>query len=326
LHKIPNICLGKLSTRQKTLLFFPQLYQTGSRPNITQDDMKTIYNNCIRPTIAQVLPHRLSHWPPSYEMAFVQAQDVNMQLHLGTIEIPSNLLTAFTTKLTQYLEQHPNFKDCFFYHEWRGMKGGTAHDGAIGQQVDNAFNSITADLDLTRIIPDDWYADVAMELHAPGKVLMWATGSHPSLLRFLIPNIRDIDVTRLMRSKNWQSDTSALIYSLAGFRSPVSSTISTEGIAYINVYTTEKQPTYQLHYGAFRRHIAQDILPTRLPRLLKDIVQIGNMFGNCRENCQEGCVRVEVRIPLSNAKEKLRQFSLDLARDSIVVFNAEEWW
>jgi hypothetical protein len=259
-------------------------------------------------------------------MAFVQAQDVNKQLHLGTIEIPSTMLAAFAAKLTEYLEQHPNFKDCFFYHEWRGMKGGTAHDGAIGQQADRAFNSITADLDFTRIIPNDWHADVAMELYAPGKVLMWATDSHPLLLQFLIPNISNDNIARLMRSKNWQSDTSTLIYSLAGFRSPVSPTISTEDIKYINVYTTEKQPTYQLHHGAFRRHIAQDILPTRLPRLLEDIVRIGDMFGNCRDCCQEGCVRVEVRIPLSNAREKLRQFPLDLARDSIIVFNAAEWW
>lgn len=288
--------------------------------------MRTIYNNCIRPTIAHVLPQHLSHWPPSYDMAFVQARDINMQLHLGSIEIPSTMLVAFATKLIEHLEQYPNFKDCFFYHEWRGMKGGTAHDGAIGAQVDEAFNSITADLDFARIRPNDWHTDVAMELHAPGKVLMWATDSHPLLLRYLIPDISDINLTRLMRSKHWHSDTSALIYSLAGFRSAVSLTVSGEGIKYVNVYTTEKQPTYQLHRGAFCRHIAQDILPSRLPRLLKDIAHIVNMFGNCRDCRQEGCVRAEVRIPLNNAKEKLRQFSLGLARDSVVVFNAEEWW
>jgi hypothetical protein len=52
-------------------------------------------------------------------------------------------ISTFTTKLTHYLEQYPNFKDCFFYHKWRGMKGGTAHDGAIGQQIDNAFNTLS---------------------------------------------------------------------------------------------------------------------------------------------------------------------------------------
>jgi hypothetical protein len=250
LHNIPNICLGKLSTRQKTLLFFPQLYRANSRPHITQDDIRTIYNGCIRPTIANVLPHHLSHWPPSYDMAFVQAQDVNMQLHLGTIEIPSIKLDAFATKLTEHLERYPNFKDSFFYHEWRGMKGGTSHDGAIGQQADEAFSSITADLDFTRIIPDDWHADVAMELYAPGKVLMWATDSHPLLLQTLISNISDTNLTHLMRSKDWHSDTSALIYSLAGFRASVSPTMGTEGIKYINVYTTEKQPTYCSGYSS----------------------------------------------------------------------------
>jgi hypothetical protein len=288
--------------------------------------MRTIYDQCIRTALTHVIPEQLSHWPPTYEMALSQARDLRSHLHFSSLEVPSERLVEFSTRLREELDAYPEYRDSFFYHEWRGMKGGTAHDGVIGAQANTAFNTITADLNLDQIDPDDWHVDVAVELYSPGKVLQWKKENHMFLVQHLIPNITNPVLTRLMQSSRWKTDTSAMLYSLAGFRTPISSTSSNEGIKYLNVYTTDKQPTYQLHQGAFRRHKPSDILPASLRHLLKDIHSIIDMFGGCREHTQEGCARMELRIPMIHAREKLRDVPEDLLMESVVIFDAEEWW
>lgn len=329
LHRIPNICFGKVSTRHKTNLFLPALYQSSSKrkQKVSQQHLALIYDDCIRPAILEVAPARLSHWPATYELAFRRASDDNHHLHYNSIEISPERMQRFCSILLQKLDMHPQFEGAFFYHEWRGLKEGTAHNGATGAEVDRAWDMLLIDLRRDDIVLKDWYVDVGMEIYSRGKVLHWWKDAHEQLLKFLMPDLPDDKITGIQARREWKTDVAALLYPLAGFRTSVSPSYrGSREIAYLNVYTTDKESTYQLHTGVFRRRKAIEILPKTATQLLRDLRDIADTFGACKEERQEGCARVEIRIRIDQAKEMMRRFPTALASETVLVLDAEDWW
>lgn len=289
--------------------------------------MALIYDKCIYPSIADIAPEHMSHWPLTYDMALEKAGDVQGRLHLSSIDISPDSAIEFSGLLLDRLAEHRGFEDAFFYHEWRGLKGITAHDGIKGRQVDRSFRYLLDDVDIARITPDDWCVDVAVELHAPGKVLQWRKAAHPGVTKFLIPDISRRHQDTLHRSRNFHVDLSALLYELAGFRTVVPNAYSDLTISYINVYTTDKQSTYQQHLGIFRHHRVKEILPAKLSSLLKDVSKIADTFGKCSEGRpQEGCARMEIRMSIEDAQQSLRTIPMSFVVDSIVIIDARVWW
>ncbi|KAI0091819.1 hypothetical protein BDY19DRAFT_877671, partial [Irpex rosettiformis] len=244
-------------------------------------------------------------------------------------DIPAPLLGHFARHLRRKLSEFPEFEDVFFVHEYRGLKGVTCHDGAMAQDIFRAYDALTDDLDMDQIHDEDWWVDIGMEICSTGKVLQWAEQGHGLLVEHLLSHLDRRGIRRLMKSQGWATDTSALLYDFAGFRAKPGSYGTPSSVRYINVYTTDKESTYQLHTGSFRRHSPLDILPDAMPNLLRDVTQLTSVYRNCLYNAagvQEGCARVEVRVPLSAAYDRLRAFPRDLASDTIVVVDAEIWW
>ena len=328
LHLIPNICLAKLAHRAKTLIFFPNLYLPGQKPRVSQDHLRVIYK-CVRSAFQACLPEHTSHWPPTYAAAYALARDQARQLHFSSIDIPATLLSRFVDHLRQKLEEFPEFDEFFFMHEYRGLKGVTCHNGCSGEEILRAFDALTDDLDMELVDMEDWWVDIGMEVCCSGKVLQWVEDGHGLLAEYLLPHLDRAGIRGLMKSKGWATDTSALLYDLAGFRVKPGSRGTPNGVRYINVYTTDKEPTYQLHKGSFRQHSPLDILPDSLPNLLRDVVELSSIYRNCLYNAagvQDGCARAEIRVPLSAAYDRLRVYPQNLAVDTIVVVDAPVWW
>ncbi|KAI9442772.1 hypothetical protein H4582DRAFT_2055158 [Lactarius indigo] len=84
-------------------------------------------------------------------------------------------------------------------------------------------------------------------------------------------------------------------------------------INYINVYTTDKCPTYQLHQGIWRRRRCKELFPKMLEKLVDQLEKMSETYKACAgsmgQKPQEGCARLEFRVPLVLAQDALRSTS-----------------
>ena len=316
------------------MIFFPRLYSPNARKYarpVPQDDLRILYDKCIRPALQEFVPEQLSHWPVNYDMAMLQYRDLGGQLHIGSIQLPASLMTDFCHHLRLRLAEHRHFEDSFFCHEWRGLKGSTVHDPVDPQACDQALDHITHALKIEMLNMSNWWIDTAVEVSSPGHVLQWLTNKHLDVLSYMLRSPADHTISNIPQSSRWHEDISAHLYALGGFRTTLPKRlVQTTSVRYVNVYTTDKSPTYQLHKGVFRRHRASEIHPDKIAQLMRDVSSFGELFFNLSGQqggpVQEGNIRAEGRIQLNAAHDYLRQFPLDLLARCFVAIPAAEWW
>ena len=280
----------------------------------------------------EVIPAQASHWPVSYEAALLQAKDRRGRLHLGTVAVQPWNLVQFCNALRTQLNSIDEFKDSLFCHELRGLKGGTAHEeDDEGRNPEEAFNTFFDSIDMERIDEGNWMVDVGLEIHDPGRVVQWSKSAHRAILTYLLPSLDPDQARKLHKStKAFHLDNVAHLDDFAGFRCEPETRGHADQVEYINVYTTDKCPTYQLHSGIWRRRSCQDLLPKDLDRLLKDLNNMSKTYKACSgsggDDPQEGCARLEIRVPLRNADGALRDVPRDTLREWTFSVPAYLWW
>lgn len=316
-------------------MVFPRLYDAEKQePAIPSSTLSKIYDECIRPAVRAVASSRLSHWPPSYSAALNQARDLRGRLHFGTIDLSPNLLEQFVAVLKRKLSEIPKLQDVYFMHEVRGTKGFTVHDPENDEERWQTLQRELSFLDFDNITLKDWYIDVGLEVYLPNHVLQWLTDSHPRLLRFglpkqsLVPN----SLAGLFHNRSlFLPDPVAQFREFAGFRCTPGRKGHSDSVVYLNVYTTDKEPTYQLHRGNFRKHNPSELLQVKTgEKLITDVNKMMETFGQCMGNGErapnEGCARYEVRVALSETPNVLSTMANQLLRDSIVAIPVDLWW
>jgi hypothetical protein len=334
---IPNVALGKAHQRHITRIVFPGLYEEGSKDrSIPTATLATIYDRAIRPAVQQVCPSRLSHWPPSYNAALNNARDTRGQLHFGTVDLPPDVIPQFTTCLKSSLDRIPKLNNAYFMHEIRGTKGATVHDPAEEEDRWETLQRELDFLDFEMMKLDDWYIDVGLEVHLLNHVLQWLEDAHPRLVRFALPEQAEINPASLQRlmseRKNFFTDRVAQFKEFAGFRCTTGRKGTADRVAYLNVYTTDKEPTYQLHTGSFRRHQASELLPlgNATQKLINDVNNMSTVFGQCMGTegraPNEGCARFEMRVELRQTPHVLGGMPYDLLSNSLVAIPVDLWW
>lgn len=335
MHKIPNIALGKAGLRHVTRMMFPRLYDESRPPSLPAATLATIYNVGIRPSVEQLCEARLSHWPPSYSAALSTAKDLHGRLHFGTKDLSPNVLGQFAALLRQKLDNIPKLRSMYFMHEVRGTKGFTVHDPEDDQERWTSLERELDFLDFDNMDLKDWFIDVGLEVFLPHHVLQWLEDGHYKLLRFGLPKQGSNDphtISSLMLDKpKFATDRVAQLKEFAGFRCVPGAAGQADGVAYVNVYTTDKEPTYQLHKGSFRLHRASDLLPfSGGNKLLKDVDEMSTVFGQCigldDRAPNEGCARFEIRVTLAATPQSLPSLPNRLLRSSLVAIPVDLWW
>ncbi|KAJ8690101.1 hypothetical protein PTI98_011561 [Pleurotus ostreatus] len=84
IHKVPNICVGKWGTRGSVRALIPGLYRANRSPQLTQDEMKSFYNQGLRPAIVELTPAQSAEWPSTYEGEMWRARGRTGQLALSS--------------------------------------------------------------------------------------------------------------------------------------------------------------------------------------------------------------------------------------------------
>lgn len=324
-HKIPNIGFGKVDRRQISRIAFPWLYEKGKKPAIISEDRTVIYQN-LRQAAIEVDPFNQGRWPVDVEEAEKLCRDAKGLYHFMTIDYPPNLLQRLGKRLLELFQKHERLRDAFFIHEFRGMKGGSRHSSSNIAAREQALRDIFFQIDTSRINEDDWVVDVGKEFRRKGHVMQWRTKGHHGLLRCLLPSAETAQISAVLKSKTqYDLDLAAQITDIGGFRSEPGSRGAADKVIYINVYSTDKNATYQLHKGLFRRRNPRHLLPDKISKLCGDIERIGDTFVKCGEHL-EANARLEIRVPLKVAKTALSKFPNQLLESALVSFDMATFW
>ncbi len=90
------------------------------------------------------------------------------------------------------------FKNAYFVHELRGLKGGTTHapeenvkdaNDTDSEDLDHsgnpqqAFDVFFNNIDRAHIDPNNWFIDVSLKVYDPGMVVLWNKLAHPAILK-----------------------------------------------------------------------------------------------------------------------------------------------
>lgn len=269
MHRVSNVALGEVMKRHVTRIFFPRYQQTADDTlAISQEHLAFIYDEGVLPAIRHCTPSLVSRWPASYAVALKNAKDRKGQLHCGTIDLSVDELSNFAIYLRENLRAEPCLRDAYFGHELRGTKGVTDHDPYDDDEQQVALDKLFTYVDRDQIDLNDWHVDLGLEVYHPGHALFWITSGHSRLLKFCLPSLSDVAIDRLRNSSRFLLDRAMQLTDLSGFRLEPGSKGDDDNVRYMNVYSTEKIQTYQLHQGIWRRHWPNELFPKVIDELL----------------------------------------------------------
>ncbi|RPD67609.1 hypothetical protein L226DRAFT_439007, partial [Lentinus tigrinus ALCF2SS1-7] len=250
-------------------------------------------------------------------------------------DLPEASLSNFAQAVRSNLAHNPRLKEPFFMIELRGTKGAYAFDPDDPDDLEFHFNLFVERLNFSIALEDapeeaaNWYCDIGLEVSRQGHVLQWLTDAHEDLLRLGLPSVSDANLRYIMRRESlFETDLANHMFDLAGFRCHPGTRGRTDSVFHMNVYTTDKAVTYQLHRGAFTRHSPTDLFPGKIEKLLTDVDNMGAVFADCAScaNPQDGSARFELRVNITKALHSIRLFSDPLLDRSILCIPSPLWW
>lgn len=256
-------------------------------------------------------------------------RDKKGRLHFSSIDFPARLTRKLGAKLLELCEEHDDLKDAFFVHELRGTKSSSHHDPKKADERRAAMDDVLAIFD-AQLDPDQWVVDIGLEIRQEGCVLQWLTEGHRRIMAYLLPSASEERISDILKSPTqYQCDISAQLRELGGFRASPGSRGKKDQVSYINVYTTDKSATYQLHDGIFRRRKPWHLFPSSITQLIKDMKIIGDTFRSCAGDDTdglEGNARMEIRVPLRLADAVLVDLPYDLVEAAVASFPRNTFW
>ncbi|KAI9062336.1 hypothetical protein FKP32DRAFT_1574360, partial [Trametes sanguinea] len=249
------------------------------------------------------------------------------------MDIPEDLVPDFAALLRAKLEHHPRLSDSLFMIELRGTKGMFSFPFDDAEARQNAFNRLIEQIDMQVEGAHDnlpnWHCDVGVEVARPGHVLQWLSAAHQRLLAHALPSQPEAVIAKLVDGSKFSSDVSGHVFDFAGFRASPGSRGRLDRVVHVNVYTTDKSVTYQLHKGAFTAHRTTSLFPGTIGALRNDLNTIAEVFAECggaKGQTQDGTARFEVRVAIQQSLTALTTFPDELLHHSVVCITNATWW
>lgn len=327
MSSVPNATLGRLTDRGIVRLFLPELYRVNQSPAIEASILKQIYDNCLRPLVLELIPEAQARWPLSYDSATRQSMDTRGRLHFPSVDLPTHVLRQFGPALLKKIQDKYTWgRGAFYGTELRGTKGATAHDMASLEQRIRAENEYLGFLDYPELRDNEWWADLALEIMFPGANLQWRGDSHAWLLRWLFPSKDGADIESLLLSSKYNKHLTGGLVQLAGFTLRPGQAGLEDQILYVNVYTTDKTATYQLHKGLFRDRAPSDTLPFKVLKLKEDVNSMSKAMAEHSIAAWGGAARVEVRVPIKAVRTTLTTIPNEVITNCVAVFSPSDIW
>jgi len=214
-------------------------------------------------------------------------------------------------------------KNLVFGTEIRGVKNDTEHQPHLDDDVQQRLVQMLNDVKYSHEeLTGNWFIDVAVELIISGKAVVWRADCYAPIMQQLF-DIPEQVVDDVSGNRNrFEKDVSQHLTEVAGFRAHFSKPAGPFKISYIQAYTTDKSLTYHPtahHFAKFLTgKIAMDPASKYTDSLLAAYEEAGGK--------NDVAARLEVRVPISMATQVLRRFTLDLFRNTTLIFPRGLWW
>lgn len=205
------------------------------------------------------------------------------------------------------------------------------HNGEDDVERHFAFQDMFEHVNIDALDPRDWLVDVALTIGAEGHVVTWRESCHEELLSHLMPAAPLEKISSLTTRKDkFHLDRTLQMKELAGFRA--TTTDLADDVSYVQAYCTEKNASYQLIPGVFRRRKPEELLEKKKERkVLADLDSISQIYFECAGeekgvDGRDGCARLEIRVPLDKAIHALSTLPEELIKRAVVVIKRRVWW
>lgn len=228
------------------------------------------------------------------------------------------------------LRAHPFGRDAFFMHEVRGVKGqGHFKQGDVSEA--QVFENVSGILDLDSVQESiqaeeaELFIDVGYEVGVDGYVSLIRKDAHADILREFFDFPIDVARRKANDTQNFSSDATAHLTHAAGLQF-ISTPNNPHGIRFLNVYCTEKSPTYLIDKGRYAKFIQPfEIIEHRLKnvRSLEHMENMQNIFIEAI-NSSYYPARFEPRLPIANARNIM--LSQEFLKSVIYLIPTEVWW
>ncbi|KAJ7574193.1 hypothetical protein C8J56DRAFT_803336, partial [Mycena floridula] len=251
------------------------------------------------------------------------------QIQFTSIDIPQDLLAPLGAKLLELCDTIPEFKDAFFLHEFRGEKGKTLHSPNDAAECRYHRALFLDSLDQTTLQDENWFIDLAFEVSLPEHVVFLKSTAHPHILDFALPSATPRSREKLRQSSNFRIDFNAQLADIAGFRTTTGAQAGDpDHVQYLNVYTTDCKPTYQLHRGTYERiRPAQLLEAESRSKVINQIESIGDMYFRQGVNKTPCATRIELRIRLDEDDvQKWQYLPSELVERCLLAHPADTYW
>lgn len=320
------MALGTVDRRHIVRIFFPRLANLGEGvplQQLTQNQLRALYDKCIRPTVIFLLPGEGGHWPTSYDAEWQRIKRPNGGvLQFGTQQVPDYKVPEFGEELLARIEAFDWGEGAFYGHQIRGARGATQHD--YHERCDALAGFL--DVLISDMIDDsEWYVDVGIELQSPGQVLWWRKDAFWKILGEIL-DLGDEEAEAVSRQSKCQEDPACQLTEIGGFRMEVNPRLAgNTGVVYIQAYNTEKTPTYVVHGRMKSKRLDLVDVLKKAETIDTFMASIGDIW-NTAQDTFHGHARLEVRLPLRRAGVQLIRMSPENIARYVIALPQSTWW
>ncbi|CEL53170.1 hypothetical protein RSOLAG1IB_11302 [Rhizoctonia solani AG-1 IB] len=285
LHKIPNTRLFELEPRGLLRMHFPHLLPSSSSGvHLTEDLMRQLYDVILYPAAIATLPEDIIRdWAPSYNDEKWRGQkkkdksnNPNLEQQGGYTQqmgrdVHAQYMNPWMDKAREIIVEEPEVAwaaGFFWSFEMRGTKNRQEsmhpppeqalidEDGSFDEYHPRvqAVERMLGLFDTSQFDHGCWYIDlgtritISDNLEDPSACTLASTASHSHLLSHFLDIDWDVcDGYTQGQNPAFQRDEAAHLNDVSGGRmtNPLSLTDG-HGVCYIQIYTTDKSPAYNL--------------------------------------------------------------------------------
>ncbi|KAG8755378.1 hypothetical protein FRC14_004103 [Serendipita sp. 396] len=328
IQHIPHLVIGQASQLRSTIrLMLPALVTRPMNlswkvPEIVRAEL---YDFCLYPAaIRAIHPVEAGHWLPSYKAEMKRARKPNGQLQKSGRIIPQDKLSQFSRYFIKKIHQHTWGDGAFFFHELRGVRGGTQHPKGKHQQKLKEFLST---FNFHGINKSKWWIDWGLEVHCPGFVMWWRKDAHHHIIKELLGISSETANSLINHQESYFYDEASQLAEVGGFHLKVPPRHRQRtGIAYIQAYNTEKEAAYQLS-GSTNTFSAQYSNTLMTPGFkIEDYSQkIAEIWTQCSQK-SDGNARLEIRVNLAKLAQRSHLQVEKEVMNLLFQFPRKTWW
>ncbi|TDL13393.1 hypothetical protein BD410DRAFT_810592, partial [Rickenella mellea] len=359
LHKIPHVPLGTIGDKVKVYLFLGGLHGSVYSDPIARTG-KELYD-LKRECLQEIDPLQASHLPPSAPAEVARTLHISAgRADYRTVDISEYDVQEWSESLIRKIEEHPSFgAPAFYFIQIQNRKASTVHPVLTPRTPDEddedyddrkeywawqehrSIMSIFNDLSFAweeLIDPASrWVVDVAVEIGDENCTVHWYRPGHSLLLQCAL-NISAPAANNLIRSSSFSEDAIASLSDAAGFRSKLNPTMETingqlTGATYIQAYSTEKTPTYNMTSSDHNNTLDGRKLLMSLRNggantaVFNFMMNMQKIFDECIKKIQLGSARLEIRLPVHAARRLLMEGIPDeILRETILIMEPDIVW